>query len=254
MKSHLDKMDVLSDETRRMARRLAGLEHDARQPRLAMEADVPADKKARERPEGAATAVKVKYGDSCSTNRVDPRPMYLTNFGDDSTGTPALPTAPTSCLSSLEMRSPTAAGSLLPAGKISTATRTTLCQLPLWFCWTEETNLRTSILYASYYRSCFWGIINQQAFFWPRVVETKSGQNLVFDHGGSTGRLRVCPFLGTWRALLCEEVVVRALDKAAAIFWRMDDSGVINLQEWYRQIIYAVLIAVDRCFSAAKLV
>ena len=27
----------------------------------------------------------------------------------------------------------------------------------------------------------------------------------MFDPGGSQGRLRVCPFLGTWRALLCGE-------------------------------------------------
>ena len=32
------------------------------------------------------------------------------------------------------------------------------------------------------------------------------------------------------------------------MFWRMDDSGVINLQEWYRRTIYTVRIAVDRCF------
>ena len=47
---------------------LAGLEQDAWQPRLAMEADVPgnvpADKKTRERTEGAATAVQAKHGDS----------------------------------------------------------------------------------------------------------------------------------------------------------------------------------------------
>ena len=29
----------------------------------------------------------------------------------------------------------------------------------------------------------------------------------MFDPGGSEGRLRVCPFLGTWRALLCSEVM-----------------------------------------------
>ena len=40
----------------------------------------------------------------------------------------------------------------------------------------------------------------------------------MFDPGGFTGRLRACPFLGTSRALLCGEVVVRALDEAAAFF------------------------------------
>ena len=32
-------------------------------------------------------------------------------------------------------------------------------------------------------------------------------QNRTFDPGGSQGRLRACPILGTWRALLCGEVV-----------------------------------------------
>ena len=27
------------------------------------------------------------------------------------------------------------------------------------------------------------------------------------DPGGSTGRLRACPLLGTWRALLCEKLL-----------------------------------------------
>ena len=40
-----------------------------------------------------------------------------------------------------------------------------------------------------------------------RAIETKSGQNLMFDPGGSKGRLRACPFLGIWRALLCGEVL-----------------------------------------------
>ena len=34
----------------------------------------------------------------------------------------------------------------------------------------------------------------------------------MFDPGGSEGRLRACPFLGKWRALLCGEVHVRADD------------------------------------------
>ena len=42
---------------------------------------------------------------------------------------------------------------------------------------------------------------------------------------------------------------VKALDEAeAGVSWWKDDKGVINLQEWYRQIIYVVRIAVDRCF------
>ena len=49
-------------------------------------------------------------------------------------------------------------------------------------------------------------------------VQTKSRQTLIFDPGGSTGRLRAFPFLGTWRTLLCGEIVVRALDEATAFF------------------------------------
>ena len=118
MKSHLDKMNELAEEMRATKQRLVGLEQDARQPRLAMEADVPADKKTRERTKGAATAVQAMHGDSFSANRVDLDPKRSTSFGDDFTGPPALPcsrddalvgngtAAPKSCLPPLEMRSP----------------------------------------------------------------------------------------------------------------------------------------------------
>ena len=36
----------------------------------------------------------------------------------------------------------------------------------------------------------------------------------MFDSGGSTGRLRAGLFFGTWRAFLCGEGFVRALDGA----------------------------------------
>ena len=85
------KLAELADEMRAAKERLAGLEQNARQPRLAMEADEPSDTKTRECMEGAATAVRAKHGDSCSANRVDPNPMYLTSFDDDSTEPPTLP-------------------------------------------------------------------------------------------------------------------------------------------------------------------
>ena len=78
-------------EMRGTSQRSASLEHDARQPRSAMEADVQEDTKTRQRTEGAATAVQVLHGDSCSANRVDPDPMCSTSFGGASTGPPALP-------------------------------------------------------------------------------------------------------------------------------------------------------------------
>ena len=199
-----------------MDQHVASLEQDARQPRLAMEADGPADTKSCERTKGAAKAVQAMHGDSCSANRVDPDPMCSTSFDDDCTGPPALPcsredalvdngaAAPKSCLSFLEMRSPTAGCGLLLIGKTSTATKTTIDRPTLWFCLTEETNLKTSILNVLYFSS-FGCINNQQAPFWPRIIETKSGQNRMFDPGSAQGRLRACPFLGTWRVLFCGE-------------------------------------------------
>ena len=64
MKSHFDK---LKEFMRRLEQYLTSQELDARQPRLAMEADGPANTKTRERTEGAATAVQAMHGDSCTT-------------------------------------------------------------------------------------------------------------------------------------------------------------------------------------------
>ena len=78
------------DLERLKTHRLAGLEHEDRQPRLAMEADVKPDTKTRKRTENAA-ADRAKQGDKSSSARVDHDPMCLTSFGDDSTEPPALP-------------------------------------------------------------------------------------------------------------------------------------------------------------------
>ena len=95
MKSHFDpqekKLDKLMGMTKGTNQRVASLEQDTRQPRLAMEADGQADIKTRERMEGAAKAVQAMHGDSCSANRVDPDPMCSASFGGDSTRPPALP-------------------------------------------------------------------------------------------------------------------------------------------------------------------
>ena len=169
---------------------------------------MPSDTKTYERKEGAAAAVQAKHGDNYSANQVDPDPMCLASFGEDSSGPPALPclrddalvdngaAALKSCLSPLGMRTPIAAGVLLPADTASTATRTTFDQPPLWFCPTEEMNLKTSDQYAIDYGS-FWKM---------KVLQTKSIQTLIFDPGGFKGNLRACLFWGTWRALLCREV------------------------------------------------
>ena len=71
----------LTESMRRANQRSASLEQDARQPRLATEADVKADKKTRERTKGAAAAVQAKHGDSCSAKRVYAGSTSSTSFG-----------------------------------------------------------------------------------------------------------------------------------------------------------------------------
>ena len=88
--SHSDKLDELTVEMRATKQHQAGLEQEARQPRLAMEADVPSDTKIRNHTEDVA-ADRAIIGDSPSANQVDPDQMCLTSFGDDFTGPPALP-------------------------------------------------------------------------------------------------------------------------------------------------------------------
>ena len=118
--------------------------------------------------------------------------------------------APRSCLPSLKMRSPTAAGGLVPTGQASTATETTSNEPFLRFCATEETNAKeksswTLIPSASYDSSVFQ---ERNLSATPhKIVETKSRQNGTFDSGGSRGYLRACPFLGSWCALVCGEVI-----------------------------------------------
>ena len=123
-------------------------------------------------------------------------PLYLVSRDDALIDKGAA--APKPCLSFVEMRTLTAAGGLLLASTASTATRIIFYPLPRRFCPTEETNSETkSIQYATH--SDFWKM---------KALESKSRQPLVIDPGSSTGRLRACPFLGTWYALLCGEVFV----------------------------------------------
>ena len=222
------KLDEISDkmeeQTEVLEKRLTRLEHGARQPRLAMETDGQASTKTRERTEGAATAVQAMRGGCFSARRVETGPTTnSTSFGVKAEP-PALPcrddlvvesgpAAFESCLLSMEMRSSTAASGLVPTGEAFTASETTLNEPPLRFCPTKETDLepnckKTSTLYTSYESSsCFWKLL--AAPHCRSVVDTKSRQNMTFDPGGSQGRLRVCPFLGSWRVLLllCGEVI-----------------------------------------------
>ena len=220
MDSYIDRLD---DEMRERDQHLTRLEHGARQPRLAVEADGQASTKTRERTESAATAVQAMRGDCFSACRVEPGPTTNSTSLGMKADPPAIPcrddsvvecgsAAFKSCLPSMEMRPSTAAGGLVPIGDASKASETTLNEPPLRFCLTEETDLKaenswTSIPSASYDSSSVFQERNLYATsYCRRVVDTKSGQNRTFDPGGSRGHLRACPFWGSWRALVCGEV------------------------------------------------
>ena len=212
IKSHFDK---LKEPMRRLEQHLIIQEQAARQPRLAMEeADGHANTKTRERTEGAAIAVQAIHGDSCTTSeKVQDRPKTSISFGVIAEP-PDLPcredvlvedggTSPGWCLPSLEMRSPTAAGGLLPTGKASTATRTTSNEPLLRFYVTEEMNpeeeskkenVWTSIP-SAWYDISFWKLL--PALSGLRVIETKPMQNRTFDPDGSQGPPCACPFWGS---------------------------------------------------------
>ena len=209
------KLDKMAEDWRNMDQGVTSLEHDARQPRLAMEADGQTNTKTRERTEDAAKPVQGMRGDSFSARRVDPDPeTNWISFGV-MVKPPALPcrddalvengdASPKSCPPFLEMHSLSAAGGLLPTAETSTAMKITFNRPPLRLYLTEETILRTSIQPVSN-DSSFWNLL--AALSCRRVIETKSRQNRTFDPGGSQGRLRACPFLGTWRALFCSEAM-----------------------------------------------
>ena len=166
-------------------------------------------------------------GDSCTTEqKLQDRPKTSITFAVEAEP-PDLPcrddilveggdAAPRSCLPSLEMRSLTAAGGLLPTGEASTATKTTSNEPLLRFYATEEMNpeedskkenLWISTPYAPYDSSVFQECNLSAAPYCRRIVETKSRQNRTFDPGGSRGHLRACPFSVSWRALVRGEVV-----------------------------------------------
>ena len=70
----------------------------------------------------------------------------------------------------------------------------------------------------------------------------------MFDPGDCTGRLRGCPFLGAF------SFGRRMLPEAGALFWLIDGLEYHFPRERCKRIIYAVRLANDRCFSAARLV
>ena len=225
-----------------------------------MVADGQADTKTRERTEGATTAIQAMHGDSCSANRVDPDSMCSTSFGDDCTKPPALPcssedtlvdngaAAPKSCLPPLEMCSPTAADGLLPTGEASVATKTTFNPPPLRLYSTEETNSKkTSTQSVSYDSSFFWKNNLPVAPSCRRVIETKSGQNSIFDPGSSRSFPRLPVF---WeRGTRCFVGRLYVLERLVAIC-----SAFSGWKE-VREISFsgARYKQSDRCFSTAAI-
>ena len=180
IKSHFDQQDEKLDElmgmTRGTRQRLAGLEQDARQPRLATKkVDVPTNIKTRKRA-GDAAADQAKHGDTCSTKKIDPDLICLTSFGDDSTEPPALSycrndalldkgaVAPKPFLSLLaEMRTLTVTSGLLPVGTVSTAMMT-IFPRPL-FSWSlgEETKKSNSRKNNQPAPPCWWRVIQMKS-------------------------------------------------------------------------------------------
>ena len=243
--------------------RLASLEHDARQPRLAMEEDRSADKKTRERTEGAATAVQAMHGDSFSASRVDSSPKTnSTSFGvkaepptfscRDDVVVENGAAAPKLCLSPLETRTTTAAGGLLLTGETSTATRTASDYSTLWFCQTEETYSERTSTPSAWYDSIFRRNKLLTAPSCRRVIETKSGQigcsiqavlkvvsrpSRFWERGARCFVVRLC---------VLERLVV-----ICNIFWRIDEDSKTCGRK--RRTAYAIRIAVNR-FSPIRVV
>ena len=197
---------------RSMDQRLTRPEHDVRQPRFAMKANRSANTKTREHTEGATKAVQAMHGDSFFATRVEPGPKNSISFGVKAEP-PALPcrddglvenvaAAPKWCLPYLEIRSPTAAGGLLPTGEVSIATRAIFNQSPLRLS-TEETNCKkTSTPYVPYDSSFFQKNALAAASTCRRVIETKSGENMMFNPGVSRSSPRLPVFGIVARAAL----------------------------------------------------
>ena len=124
------------------------------------------------------------HGDSFSACRVDPGPKASTSSSVKAKP-PALPwrddvlvqdgaAAPKSCLPPLEMRSPTAAGNLVPTGETFKATETTVNEPLFQFYSTEDENSKKKKLWTSipsaWYDSSFWKLLAAASGL--RVIET----------------------------------------------------------------------------------
>ena len=81
----------LKKDLRSMDKRLASLESDAWQPRLAMVADGQANTKTRKFTEGVVKAVQAMHGNGFSANRADPSPKTNSTSVGMKAESPALP-------------------------------------------------------------------------------------------------------------------------------------------------------------------
>ena len=185
-----NKVEVMVKEVRNNNQRPARLQQlQAQQSRLAVRADAFEDKKTCKSrqdftPDG-------RWGD-ISSDRVHDGPMRLTSLSNQEyIEPPALPCgddalvnqgaeAPMPCLSPVEIRKSTTAGSVLHAGSASTYKAQGSNFTPQLLPWSlretiEEKNIGTTTrqIFAKYNRS--WHL---------RVIETKSRQCLGFDRGG----------------------------------------------------------------------
>ena len=86
-------MSHFEEQTELLKKRLTRLEHGARQSRVAMDADGPANTKTQKRTEGAATAVQAMHGDSCTVTNRSIKILELVNYREgngDKTRSPPL--------------------------------------------------------------------------------------------------------------------------------------------------------------------
>ena len=156
--------------------------------------------------------VQAKHGDSCTAQRVQDGPKTSTCFGvmaepldlpcRDDVLVENGAAAPKSRLPPLEMRSPTAAGGLLPIGEASIVPRTTFSQPPLRLYSTEEMDYKKTSTQDVSYDSCFWRNYLLAVLSRRRVIETKSMQNSMFDPGGSRSSPRLPVFGNVARVVL----------------------------------------------------
>ena len=149
-----------------------------------------------------AVADHVSHADKSSFASADHYPMRPTIFIDDSTEPPSpekrtgdalvdkSAKASESCLSTVDMPTPTATVGLLATGIASTAMIAVFPRPRFSLSLGDKTMKNTSPTNFN------------QLLYWNKVIRTKQRQTMVLDLGGCSGRLRGCPFLRGLHAML----------------------------------------------------